>query len=70
MKAKPPVEAPADNLQFCETVDAALARLKTLFNEALETVEKRFAAYGAGKLERAPAARRPIPISARKYLPS
>ncbi|MEZ5927084.1 MAG: AMP nucleosidase [Parvularculaceae bacterium] len=52
MKAKPPIEAPADNLQHCETVDAALARLKTLFNEALATVEKRFAAYGAGKLER------------------
>lgn len=46
------IEAPADDLQACETVDAAVARLKTLFDEALSTVEKRFAAYCAGKLAR------------------
>ena len=52
MKARPPIEAPADDLQPCETADAAVARLKALFAEALGIMEKRFAAYGAGRLAR------------------
>jgi AMP nucleosidase len=52
MKPRPNIEAPADDLQACDTVDAAIARLKRLFDESLSTVEKRFAAYCAGKLAR------------------
>lgn len=44
------IKAPADDLQACRTVDAAIARLKRLFDEAIATVEKRFSAFSAGSL--------------------
>lgn len=51
MTPKPPADAPADDLIFCATPLAALACLKTLYDEAIASVEKRFSDYGAGALE-------------------
>ncbi|MBY0422981.1 MAG: AMP nucleosidase [Parvularculaceae bacterium] len=43
---------PADDLQECRTPPEAVARLKALYAAALATVERRFADYGAKKLQR------------------
>jgi AMP nucleosidase len=51
MKLKPPVDAPADDLVHCETPEAAVERLKALYAEAILQVDRRFAAYGAGRLK-------------------
>ncbi|MEQ1929732.1 MAG: AMP nucleosidase [Parvularculaceae bacterium] len=51
MKAKPPVDAPADDLAPCDSPKAALERLKELYAEAIAEVEKRFTEYGQGKLK-------------------
>jgi AMP nucleosidase len=53
MTPVPPHGVPAEDLIFCATPLAAVASLKTLFDEALAAVEKRFADFSAGTLEAA-----------------
>ncbi|MGE0407679.1 MAG: AMP nucleosidase [Amphiplicatus sp.] len=43
-------DAPADDLVQCKTPEAALLRLKKLYNDALGAMERRFQDYGADKL--------------------
>ncbi len=50
MKAKPPLDVPADDLVHCPSPQDALARLKALYAEASAAVERRFADFGAGRL--------------------
>ncbi len=50
MPAMKPHDAPADDLVHCKTPEAAIARLKKLYDEALAGVERRFQDYSAGKL--------------------
>ncbi len=51
MKQRPLIDAPADDLVQCETPEAAIARLKELYDDAITTVERRFADYGAKRLK-------------------
>lgn len=51
MQSPTPLDAPAEDLEPCKTAKEAIARLKTLYSEALASVEKRFIEYGGGKLE-------------------
>ena len=50
MTPKPLLDAPADDLKPCRSAEEATARLKALYAESLETVERQFRDYGAGKL--------------------
>ena len=54
MTPKPPTSAPADDLKFCETPAAAIARLTSLYDEAIDAVENRFEAFVAGRLKPGP----------------
>jgi AMP nucleosidase len=51
MKPRPPIDAPADDLQHCETPADAIARLRELYDDAIATVERRFGDYGGGRLK-------------------
>ena len=52
MRPERPDDIPADDLKLCKTAEEAIARLKTLYEEALVSAEERFRAYSAGKLKR------------------
>lgn len=45
-----PPDAPADDLQQCESAAEAVARLKALYGQALDSVERQYRAFGAGAL--------------------
>ena len=45
----PPIEAPARDLQACDSPDAAIARLVVLYEEAHRAIEERFERYVAGE---------------------
>ncbi len=51
MSPKPPSGAPADDLKYCATPEAAVERLTALYDEAVGAVEKRFHDYAAGRLK-------------------
>ena len=51
---KAPSGAPADDLEYCHTPDAAIARLTKLYDQAVGAVEKRFDDYVAGRLKPGP----------------
>ena len=54
MSPKPPAGAPADDLKFCDSPAAAIARLTELYDAAIGAVERRFAEFVAGRLKPGP----------------
>jgi len=54
MSPRPPAGAPADDLKFCDSPAAAIARLTEIYDEAIGAVEKRFADFVGGRLKPGP----------------
>ena len=51
MTELPPIEAPATDLEFCETPDIAIAKLIALYDDAHTKTKERFERYVAGTLK-------------------